>query len=52
MKTYDKAKKIIREKGICRNVVESKIFIDMLINWEYLPKEEIERMVEENRKKY
>ena len=51
-KNYEKAKKIIRDKGICRSVEDSKLFVDMLTNWEYLPKKELEDLVERNKKKF
>lgn len=49
---YEKAKKIILDKGICKNTVDSQIFLDMLINWQHIPKHELEELVEKHRKNW
>lgn len=49
---YEKAKKLIRDKGICRSVVDSGVFTDLLINWQHIPKNEIENLIEKHRKNW
>lgn len=49
---YEKVKKLIRDKGICRNTIDSGIFTDLLINWQHIPKHELENLVEKHRKNW
>lgn len=42
----------ITKLGIASKEIDSSLLIDLLNNWEYIPKQAIEDLVEANRKKF